>query len=122
MTRIRSGGNLDEVAFPDRHITYHQLRQIDWNANPQFVTELSQHADNNYKQPHLEDFGSQEEEEGKETNSLPIPEPLGTHLRIMWSGHNSGEQSSESMRDRLEEHLGTIIGETIQLRTTLESE
>ena len=42
------------------------------------------------------------------------------HTRNPHSEHNSAEQSSKSMSDRLERHLGTIIEEMFQPRTTLE--
>ena len=109
---IQSGINLDRVPFTEGHITFQHLWNIDRNANPQFYTDSSNTADNNYEQPHLEDFDSQEEEEGEEESPLPIPGPSGTHLRNPQSEHNSEEQSSESTSDRLERHLGTIIDET----------
>ena len=109
LARIWSGMNLDEVAFTEGHITYWNLLNIDCNTNPQFYTDLSDAVDDNYEPPHLEDFDSQEEEEGEEESPLSIPGPLGTHLRILPSEHNSDEQSSENTRDRLERHLGTII-------------
>ena len=68
--------------------------------------------DDNYQQPHLEDFDSQEEEEEEEESPLLIPGPSGTHSRIPESEHNLDEQSSKNMSDRLERHLGTIIEET----------
>ena len=116
---IRSSKNLDEVAFTERHIIYHHLRQIDQNANPQFYTELSQHVDDNYEPPHFQDVSSkgeeEEEVEEEEEYPLPIPDPLGTHLEIPHSEHSSREQFSESTRDLLDRHLGTIIEETFQL-------
>ena len=78
--------------------------------------------DDNYEPPHLKDFDSQEEEEEEKESPLPIPGPSGTHLRILPSDINLEEQSSESMSDRLERHLGTIVEETFQLRTTPELE
>ena len=65
--------------------------------------------DNNYKPPH--DEASENEGEDEESSPLPIPDPLGTHLRIPESEQPSEEQSSESRSYRLERHLGTIIGE-----------
>ena len=76
--------------------------------------------DDNYQPLHLEDFVSQEEEEGEEENPLPIPGPLGTYMRNLHLEHSSGEQSSKSMSARLERHLGTIIEDTFQPGTTLE--
>ena len=122
LARIWSGVNLDEIASTEGNIQYCHLHDIYQNANPQFYTEWSQHMDDNYKQPCLEDFNSQDEEEGEEEIPLYIPEPLntGTHSGILPSEHNSGEQSSENMRETLERHLGTIIEETFQERTTPE--
>ena len=90
LARIRSGENLDEIAFAEGNITFWQLRNIDHTANPKFYTESSQHMDNNYQQPCLEDFDSQEEEEGAEEIPLSIPGPLGTHTRNLHSEHSSG--------------------------------
>ena len=109
LAHIWSGINLNEVAFTDGSITYWNLWIINQNANPQFYTDK---VDDNYEPPCLEDFDSQEEGEGEEESLLPIPGPLGTHLRIPKTEHNSDEQSSVNTRDRLERHLGTIIEET----------
>ena len=49
LTCVRSGINLDEPAFAEGNITFHQLQNIDRNENPQFYSELSQHADDNYE-------------------------------------------------------------------------
>ena len=119
---IWSGENLDKVAFQEGQITYPQLWQIDQNTNPQLYSESSQHVDNNYEQPCLEDFDSQDEGEGEEEHPLPTPGSLGTHMRNPPTEHSSGEQSSKSMRESLERHLGTIIEEMFQERNTLESE
>ena len=62
--------------------------------------------DNTYEPPRQEDFDSPGEKEGEEENPLPIPDLSGTHLRILQSEHNSDKQSSKSMSDRLERHLG----------------
>ena len=93
------------------HITYWNLWNIDWNTNPQFYTDSSNAVDDAYKPPDLEDFDRQGEEEGEEESPLPIPGPSGTHPRILQSELNSDEQSSESMSNRPERHLGTIIEE-----------
>ena len=115
---IWSGINLDKVAFTKGHITHHHLWEIDQNANPQFYTKSSQHVDNNYESPCFQDISSEgeEEEEVKEEEEcpLPIPDPLGTHLEILHSEHSSREQFSESTRDLLDRHLGTIIEEMFQ--------
>ena len=102
------------------NITYWQLPNIDCSENPKFYTKSSQHAYNNYQPPRIEDFDSQDEEEGEEENPLPIPGPLGTHTRNAHSEHSSGEPYTESMRESLERHLRTIIEETFQPRTTPE--
>ena len=122
LTHIQSGENLDKITFTEGNITYHQLRNIDRSTNPHLYSKLSHHTDDNYEPPCLEDFDSQEEEEGEEKSPLPIPGPSGTHSRILPSDINSEEQSSESTSDRLERHLGTIVEETFQLRTTPELE
>ena len=49
LARIRSGINLDELAFREGSITYWNLWNIDRNANPQFYTDLSNTVDNNYQ-------------------------------------------------------------------------
>ena len=115
---IRSGVNLDKITFTEGQITFRHLQQIDRNANPQFYTESSQHKDNNYEQPHLEDSSSQ----GEEEHPLPIPDLSGIHSWIPPLEHSSREQSSESTRESLERHLGTIVEETFWLWTTPEPE
>ena len=120
LTHIWSGINLDEITFREGNITYCNLQNLDHNTNPQFYTDLSDTADNNYKQPHLEDSENWGEEEEEEESPLSIPGPSGTHLRIPESEHNLDKQSSESTSDRLERHLGTIIEKMFQERTTLE--
>ena len=76
LTHVQSGINLDEPAFAEGNITFHQLRNIDHNENPQFYSELSQHVDDNYEPPRHEESDSQdeEEEEGEEEIPLPIPD------------------------------------------------
>ena len=120
IARIWTGVNLDEIAFTEGQISYGNLQNIEWNANPQFYTDSSDAADDNYKQPCHEGSDSQGEEEGEEESPLPIPGPSGTHLRIPQSEHNLDKQSSKSMSNRLERHLGTIIKEMFRERTTLE--
>ena len=78
--------------------------------------------DNNYEPPRHEETETLGEEEEEEGHPLPIPDPLETHSRIPESEHSSDEQSSELTRDRLERHLGTIIEEMFQERTTPELE
>ena len=120
LAHIRSGVNLDKITFREGSITYWNLWNIDCNANPQFYTDSSNTADDNYEQPCLKDLEQEEEEEEVEESPQPIPGPLGTHSRIPESEHNSEEQSSENTSDRLERHLGTIIEETFQERTAPE--
>ena len=103
LARIRSDINLDQIDFTEGNITFQHLWNIDQNTKPKFYTESSQHADDNYEPPCLEDFDSQEEE-GEEENPLPIPDLLGTHTRNPHSEHSSGEQSSESTSKSLERH------------------
>ena len=66
LAHIWSGINLDKITFREGNITYQNLWNIDRNANPQFYTDLSDTADNNYEQPHLEDLEQQGEEEEEE--------------------------------------------------------
>ena len=119
LARIQSGKNLDEVAFTEGHITYHQLQHIDQGANPQFYTKVSQLEDTNYKPSRFQDVSSEgeeeEEQEEEEEHPLPIPDLSGTHSEIPHSEHSSREQFSESMRDLLDRQFGTIIEETFQL-------
>ena len=116
---IQSGRNLDEVAFTEGNITYHQLQKIDQLANPHLYTEVSLLEDTDYQPPRYQgnqDEGEEEEreEEGSEC-PLPIPDPSGTHSVILHSEHNSPERSSERSRESLNEHLGTIIKTMFQL-------
>ena len=71
LAHIRSGENLDEVAFTEGHITYRQLQRINQSANLQFYTEVSELADTGYQPPHFQDISSQGEEE--------CPFPYQTH-------------------------------------------
>ena len=116
---IRSGENLDEVAFTEGNITYRQLWRIDQGSNPHLYTKVSQQEDADYQPPHFQDISSQGEEEEEveeeEECPLPVPGPLGTHLEILCSEHNSPERYSERLRESLDEPLGTIIKETFQL-------
>ena len=120
LAHIQSGIDLNQIAFREGNITYWNLRNLDQNANPQFYTNSSDAADDNYEQPYLEDSEHWGEEEEEEESPLPIPGSSGSHSRIPESEHNSDEQSSENTSNRLERHLGTIIEETFQERTTPE--
>ena len=62
----------------------------------------------------------EEDEEGEDP--LLIPDLLSIPLTTQEAEPLSNEQSLESTSDRLERHLGTIIEETFQERTTLELE
>ena len=55
IAHIQSGTNLNEVAFTEGHITYHQLQRIDQSANPQFYTEVFQLEDVDYQPPCFQD-------------------------------------------------------------------
>ena len=117
LARIRSGEISDEVAFSEGNITYRQLWRIDQSANPHFYTKASIQRDADYKPPCVEESGPQgeeEEEEEEEECPLLIPDPMGTHSEIPHLEHNSQEQSLESLRTSLDEHLGTIIEEMFQ--------
>ena len=118
---IRSGENLDKVAFTEGNITYRQLQRIDQLSNPHLHTKASQLEDANYQPPRFQDIQSegQEEEEGevKEEHPLPLPDPMGTHLAILHS-----ERFLERSRELLDEHLGTIIEATFQLPELPESD
>ena len=121
LTRIRSGINLDEVAFQEGNITYRQLRRIDQGQNPHLYTEASLQADTAYEPPRYQ--GTQEEveeEEEAEVEEQPLPVllPLRTHSATQCSEHNSPELSEARLRESLEEHCGTLIEATFHLPTT----
>ena len=80
LAQIRSGVNLDQVAFMEGNITYQHLQNIDRNANPQFYTELSNAVDDNYELPHHKDSETRGEDEEEEENPLPIQGPSPIHL------------------------------------------
>ena len=119
LTCIQSGINLDEPAFTEGNITFHQLRNIDWNENPQFYSESSQHVDDNYEPPRHEESDSQDEdeEEGEEEIPLPIPDQMRTNLWIPFSEQDLSKWFSNNRRESLERHLGTIIEETFWERS-----
>ena len=121
LTRIRSGINLNKIAFTEGNITFCQLRNIDRNKNPHFYLELSQHEDNNYQPQCLDELDSQDEEEGEEEIPLTIPDPSGINSLTPSSEQDLSEQFSNNTRESLERHLGTIIEEMFQERSqTLE--
>ena len=123
---MRSGINLNEVAFPEGNVTYHQLQRMDQSSNPHLYTEASLQEDTAYQPPCFQDAQSkgEENEEGevKEECPLPIPDLMGTHLEIPHSEHNSPERFSERLRELLDKHLGTIIEATFQLPESPESD
>ena len=113
LTHVRSGINLDELAFAEGNITFRQLQNIDCNKYPQFYSESSQHADDNYKPPHHIELDSQDEdeEEGEEEIPLPIPDRTRINSPIPSLEQGSSERFSNNTRESLERHLGTIIEE-----------
>ena len=90
-------------------------------ANPHFYTKVSQLEDADYQPPCFQDAqskGEEEEEvEEEEEHPLPIQDPSGTHSVIPPS-----EQSSERLRELLDEHLETIIEAMFQLPESLVSD
>ena len=119
LARIRSGINLDEVAFKEGHITYCQLWRIDQGQNPHLYTEVSLQEDAAYESPHYQDNQVEEEaEEGAEVEEqqpLPMLLPLRIHSATPRSEHSSRGSSSERLRESLEECCGTLIETMFQL-------
>ena len=122
LARVRSGVDIDQLTFAERNIKYWNLWNIDRVANPHLYSKSSNAVDDNYEPPDLEDSETREEEEEEEENPLPIPDPLGTHLTTQELELFSTKQLLEIMNYKLDRHLGTIIEETFQQRTTLELE
>ena len=133
---IQSGENLDEPAFKEGNITFRQLQRINQSTNPNLYSEASLLEDTDYQPPRYQDDQSvaeeedeevhqeevQEEEVQEEEHWLPIPEPLGIHLRIPCSEHNSPDSYSGRLRELLDEPLGTLIETTFYLPESLESD
>ena len=119
LTRIRSRVNLDEVAFTEGNITYHQLRRIDQSSNPHLYTEASLQEDAAYQPPHYQDDqdeGVEEEEvEVEEQQPLPMLLPPRIQLATPHLEHSSPGSSLERLRESLDEHCGTLIEATFQL-------
>ena len=69
--------------------------------------------DDNFKLSHLEESDSQDKdkEEGEEEIPLPIPDPMVINFLTPSSEQDSSERFSNSTRESLERHLGTIIEE-----------
>ena len=59
LKRVHSGIDLDYPAFTEGNITFQNLRDIDWNINPNLYSELSGQTNNN-------NFSQQNEETGEE--------------------------------------------------------
>ena len=126
LAHIRSGVNLNKVAFTEGNITYWNLQRIDQQLNPHLYTETSLQEDAAYKPPHYQD--DQEEEEAEEEAEVEEQQPLPMLLlpRIQsatqHSEHSSRGSSSERSRESLEELCGTLIEETFQLPPSPEEE
>ena len=115
LERVRAGIDLDELAFLEGSLTYRNLRQIDQLTNPQYYSSVSLQEDADYQPPRIEEpepLGEEEEAEEEEECPLHIPDPSGTHSRILPSEHNSEDLSEERLRTSLDEHLGMIINKT----------
>ena len=132
LTRIQSGENLDEPAFSEGTLTYHQLWRIDQQRNTHLYTEVSLLEDADYQPPcyqgnqskveEEEEGVTQEEEALEEEQPLPIPDPSGIHSRTPCSEHNSPASSEERLNESLDEHLGTIIETMFHLPPSLETD
>ena len=116
LTRIRSRVNLDELAFTEGNITYHQLQRIDQSSNPHLYTEASLQEDAAYEPPCYQDDqdkGEVEEEvEEEEQEPLPILLLLRIQLATLHSEYNSQGSSLERLRESLDEHCGMLIETT----------
>ena len=119
LTCIRSGVNLDELAFEEGNITYRQLRRIDQLSNPHLYTEVSLQEDTAYEPPRYQDAqdeGEVEEEvEVEEQQPLPVLLQPTTQSATQPLEHSSPGSSSERLRESLDELCGTSIEETFQL-------
>ena len=119
LTRIRSGVNLDELAFAEGTITYRQLQRIDQSSNPHLYTEASLLEDTDYEPPCYQDDqeeGEVEEEvEEEEQQPLPVLLPPRIQSATPHSEHNSRGSFLERLRESLDEHCGTLIETTFQL-------
>ena len=111
--------DLDEPAFAEGNITFHQLCNIDQNENPQFYLESSQHTDDNYEPTRLDESDSQDKDEveGEEEIPLPIPDQTRINSPIPSLEQDLSERFSSSMREPLERHLGTIIEDVFRERS-----
>ena len=81
--------------------------------------------DDNYEPPRYEELDSQDKdkEEGEEEIPLPIPDRTRINSQIPSLEQDSSERFSNSTRESLARHLGTIIEETFRERSqTLESQ
>ena len=114
LERVRAGENLDELAFSEGTLTYRHLRRIDQLTNPHLYSEASLLEDADYQPPRVEEpepLGEEEEVEEEEEHPLHIPDPTGIPSRILPSEHNSEDLSEDTLRNSLDEHLGTTIKE-----------
>ena len=126
LAHIRSGINLDKVAFAEGNITYRNLRRIDQQSNPHLYTEASLQEDGAYEPPrYLDDQDEAEaEEEAEVEEQQPLPVLLQPRIQSATppSEHNSPESSQEGLRESLEELCGTIIETTFRLPESPESD
>ena len=144
--RIHSRIDLDQPVFTKRDITFRNLRDIDWSTNPHLYRESSGTANDNKISQHnkeIEEEGCQLEhpQEEEEEDPLQVEEELLSPLPIpgpstlvicspisptLESECNLNTWFYESTSDRLGRHLGehleTILEETFQEKSTLESE
>ena len=108
--------------FEPKHLEQTTLSYVHFIENAQakpwqHYLELSQHVDDNYEPPHLEDSDSQDKEEGEEEKPLPIPDPMRINSSTPSSEQDLNEQFSNNTRESLERHLGTRIEETFRERS-----
>ena len=115
LARIRSGVNLDKVAFTEGNITYCNLRRIDQQSNPHLYTEASLQEDAAYEPPCYQD--TQDEGEAEEEVEVEEQQPLPILLqpRILPSEHSSPGSYLERLSESLDEHCGTLIEAMFQL-------
>ena len=103
--------------FSEGTLTYRYLRRIDQLTNPEFYSEVSLLEDTDYQPPRIEEpkpLEEEEEVEEEDQRPLQIPDPTGTHSRILPSEHNLEDSSEERLRASLDEHLGMIIEEAFR--------
>ena len=91
LAQIRSGVNLDQLAFREGNITYQNLNR---NANPHLCAKLSNAVDDNYEQTFHEE--SENEDEDEDLHPLPILRPTLTQ-----ESEPSSRTQMENWRDAL---------------------